>query len=368
MKLGPVFFCLAVSSALPSPFAQAQASLGLGVGTVRYAGGSSFSAATVSPAVQRFGPSFFFASTGALSALGDGVWAAQGRADWWAAWGIGAARDSGKPQLAVSLNAAASSRSDGVAAASAYAIGEVVLPSRRPGSGVALGGGAAGGVVERDIPVTALRLRARAWANRGPTQLSLSLESTRFLGAWYSDVFGGATFDRGHVVASTWIVARLSGVYGSKTAASASVQVFVSPRLSVEAAAGSYLAEPFQGLPKAGYVSAGLRLHGSPRQLAPPKAAPPRLTPLVAARRGDSSVVRFRMDGAQTVAIAGDWNNWQPLALRPLGGAIFEAALVLPAGTYHFNLLVDGREWVVPGGVVVVSDGMGGLVALLTVL
>jgi hypothetical protein len=28
---------------------------------------------------------------------------------------------------------------------------------------------------------------------------------------------------------------------------------------------------------------------------------------------------------------------------------------------------VDG-EWVVPGGVAVVSDGMGGLVALLTVL
>jgi hypothetical protein len=42
--------------------------------------------------------------------------------------------------------------------------------------------------------------------------------------------------------------------------------------------------------------------------------------------------------------------------------------MVLAPGTYHFNLLVDGNDWVVPGGVAVVSDGMGGLVAVLTVL
>jgi len=90
--------------------------------------------------------------------------------------------------------------------------------------------------------------------------------------------------------------------------------------------------------------------------------------PLVAQRRGDSVVVRFRMDAARSVAIAGDWNAWQPAPLRALGADVWEAALVLPAGTYHFNLLVDGTDWVVPGGVAVVSDGMGGLVALLTVL
>ena len=174
----------------------------------------------------------------------------------------------------------------------------------------------------------------------------------------------------GRIVASLWASARLSDAYGSKGAASAALQYFVTPSVALEAAAGSYLADPFQGLPRAGFVSAGVRVHAAPRLFTPAPALPrlPRLVPLVAQRRGDSVVVRFRMDAARSVAIAGDWNAWQPAPLRALGGDVWEAALVLAPGTYHFNLLVDGNDWVVPGGVAVVSDGMGGLVAVLTVL
>jgi hypothetical protein len=41
--------------------------------------------------------------------------------------------------------------------------------------------------------------------------------------------------------------------------------------------------------------------------------------------------------------------------------------LALGLGLYHFNLLVDGRNWVVPNGVATVPDGMGGMVAVLVV-
>jgi hypothetical protein len=44
---------------------------------------------------------------------------------------------------------------------------------------------------------------------------------------------------------------------------------------------------------------------------------------------------------------------------------MWEAALALAPGTYYFNLVVDGKDWVVPGGVAIVSDGMGGMVAVL---
>jgi hypothetical protein len=213
-------------------------------------------------------------------------------------------------------------------------------------------------------------LRARGWWLTGPTQLSLSVEPVRFVGLWYTDVMGGVTVDRGRTVASVWANARLSAAYGSKGAASAALQYFVTPSVALEAAAGSYLSDPFQGLPRAGFASAGVRLHSAPRVVAPTQELPPRLAPLVAQRRGggDSVVVRFRMTAAHSVAIAGDWNAWQPAPLRALGGDVWEAALVLAPGTYHFNLLVDGTEWVVPGGVAVVSDGMGGMVAVLTVL
>ena len=41
--------------------------------------------------------------------------------------------------------------------------------------------------------------------------------------------------------------------------------------------------------------------------------------------------------------------------------------LTLKPGLYHFNLLVDGTEWVVPNGVATVNDGLGGLVGVLVV-
>jgi hypothetical protein len=173
--------------------------------------------------------------------------------------------------------------------------------------------------------------------------------------------------DRGRVVGSVWLSGRLSAAYGSKGVASAALQYFVSPTVSLEGSVGTYLSDPFQGLPPVGFVSAGVRVQAQRRVLAPTPAVVQQLTPLMAQRRGDSVVVRFRMSGARSVAIAGDWNAWRPATLRGLGADIWEGALALAPGTYHFNLLVDDADWVVPGGVAVVSDGMGGLVAVLLV-
>jgi hypothetical protein len=74
------------------------------------------------------------------------------------------------------------------------------------------------------------------------------------------------------------------------------------------------------------------------------------------------------MLAARSVAIAGNWNAWTPKPLRGLGDDIWEATLQLAPGVYYFNLVVDGDEWVVPGGVATVPDGMGGVMAVLNVL
>jgi len=362
MRMGPVFFLAALPVVL---HAQTQASLGVGVGTVRYAGGSSFSAATVSPALQRLAPSFYLGAGGSLSMLKDNVWAGQGRVDLWMAFPQD--RPTGV-RFTVGASLAASTRSDGVAAGVATAIGELMWTAAR--GGAAIGAGPGTGVIEGERGIGAPHVRARGWCLTGPAQLSLTVEPIRFAGAWYTDVVGGVTMDRGRWIASLWASARLSDAYGSKGAASAALQYFISPTVAVEAAAGSYLSDPFQGLPQAGFFSAGVRIHGAPRSAAPAPTLQARLAPLVAQHRGggDSVVVRFRMNATRSVAIAGDWNAWQPSPLRALGDDIWEATMVLSPGTYHFNLLVDGNDWVVPGGVAVVSDGMGGFVAVLTVL
>src|SRR5467141_1602919 len=362
MRMGPVSF-LALLTLLPLALsAQRQASLGIGTGIVRYSGGSSFSAVTVSPAAQWLTPSSYFGASGAVSLLEGGVWASQGRADVW----VALSQRTGGVRPAVSATISGSTRSDGVAAGSGAAVIEAVRGN------VALGVGAVTGVIQQEPGVGALRVRGRAWwqPNTAPAQLSLTTEATRFLGAWYTDVVGGVTFDGARTVGSLWLSGRFSSVYGSTGAASATLQYFLTPSLAVEASGGNYLRDPFQGLPRAGFITGGVRLFATRRAMAPSVPAAARvLQPLVAQHSsGDTVVVRFHMTGVRSVAIAGTWNAWKPEALRGLGDDVWEAALELPAGTYYFNLVVNGTEWVVPGGVATISDGMGGLLAVLNVL
>jgi len=362
MRMGPVSFAALITLLPFALSAQRNASVGVGAGSVRYAVGSSFSALTVSPAAQQLSPYAYLGASGAVSLLAGGVWAGQARADVWASL---SRRERGiRP--AISATMSASTRSDGVAAGSAAALMEAVAHR------VALGAGVVSGVIEQEAGVAAFRVRGRTWwqLNSAPAQVSLTTEATRFLGAWYTDVVAGVTFDGSRTVGSLWLSGRLSKTYGSTGAASAALQYFLTPTVAVEASGGNYLRDPFQGLPRAGFVTGAIRVFAA-RRATMLRPAPMRavLQPLVAAHRGgDTVVVRFRMPAAQSVAIAGNWNAWTPEPLHALGEAIWEAALRLPPGTYYFNLVVDGKEWVVPGGVATIPDGMGGLIAVLNVL
>ena len=362
MRMGPVSFSALFVFAPLLLSAQRNASLGAGIGMVRYPGGSSFSPFALSPAAQQFSTSSYIGLGGSVSLIDDGEWAAQARGDFWSV----IARRSRRTQIAVSASAAASTRSDGLAAGSALALLEIVR-----GNGAA-GAGAVTGLIESLPGVTALRLRARGWwqPRNSPAQLSLTVEGNRFLGAWYTDIIGGLNVDRDQIVASLWVSGRLSATYGSSAAGSATFQYYFTPALALEASGGSYLADPYQGLPRAGFFAAGIRLFTARRALktAAPAPSQPVLQPLIAQHRGDTLVVRFRMPAAHSVAIAGNWNTWTPAPLRALGDDIWEATLRLAPGVYYFNLVVDGNEWVVPGGVATVPDGMGGLMAVLNVL
>src|SRR5207253_9652341 len=179
-------------------------------------------------------------------------------------------------------------------------------------------------------PVTALHTRARLWwrpsGGLTSTTVQLSVEPTHFPDGWFTDASAGATFERGRAVVSLWTLARLSSTYPSTVAGSASLQVFVRPRVALELGGGSSLSEPYQGLPRAGFVTLGVRFHRSPR--APPPTAAPRWAPLVPGPRGDGLVGRFRVPAARSVAIPGVWNRWPPVRSRLLGAAAREGTLV----------------------------------------
>jgi len=80
--------------------------------------------------------------------------------------------------------------------------------------------------------------------------------------------------------------------------------------------------------------------------------------------RVDGQSVRFRVRArdATRVAVAGDFNGWDPDAflLRRVGGGWWEITLELPPGSYQFTYVIDGK-WVGPGtGSTPVDDGFGG--------
>lgn len=341
--------------------AQTDASLGVGAGTVRYTGGSSFGTASISPAFEWGSAAHYLSIAAFLSSLPQNDWAAQGRADLW----LPLLRETHALRPALATTLGGSTLHSGTRSAVGHVLGEILWA--RPGApwGVAIGGGSSIGGFTGELPVTALRLRARSWWQRGPVQYIAIAEPTRLYGAWYTDVTAGVQFERGPASAELWGIARLSQFYGSKGTASAVARFRITPAVALEAAAGGYLSEPFQGFPRAGYASLMVRVHSG--RVASVAAPAPVLLPLVAERRGDSVIVRFQMPGARSVAIAGDWTGWEAIPLTAAGNDIWIGTLALGPGTYHFSLVVDGSEWVVPGGVATLSDGMGGLLAILTV-
>jgi hypothetical protein len=345
--------------------ARAQFSAGAGLATVRYAGGSSLSTPSLSSTLSYAAPTVTANLGSALALLPGNVLYSQGRADLWAA-----TPPLGEPQLRLGVEGlwSGTARSDGSRTATAQGVVEALWST--PTWGLGVGGGPSWGWILAQPPsVTALHLRGRAWWQRGTTNTTVTVEPTRFFGAWFTDVTAGVTVtaENGKVVASVAVGGRLSRAYGSKGMGSAFLQYYVTPALAIEGGGGAYLSDPYQGFPRAGYITAGIRWFPATQPAtaaAPPKHSSP---PLVPDRRGDSLYVRIRMPGAKSVAIAGEWNHWVPAPLNALGNDLWEGVVTLPPGTYRFNVLVDGSDWVVPAGVATLSDGLGGLVALLVV-
>src|SRR5437867_2990182 len=235
--------------------AQGHASVAVGAGTVRYTGGTTFSSASISPAAEFTTPTLTANGTATVASLPQQAWSTQGRGDVW----VATRPLTAQLRLGVEAVLAGTSRTDGGWSAAAHGVGEVFWFA--PGWGVGLGLGPSAGWIDSVPSVTALHVRARGWWQVRTAYATLTLEPTRFLGAWFTDVGTGVTWVRGRVTASLYGQARLSAAYGSTAAATATVQAFVSRTVSLEVGSGSYLRDPSQGFPRSGYVSFGVRVH-----------------------------------------------------------------------------------------------------------
>jgi hypothetical protein len=342
--------------------AQSDASVGFGLGTVRYAGGTNLGIVSLGPAFRLSAPGRELSLGGTLSALQRGDWYAQGRAAFWGSTPALASRW----RLAFDLGLSSATQGAGTSTGAGLLITEALWVA--PKWGVGIGAGPASGWITHVAPITAFHSRLRWWwqSPTAPLAVSAELSPTRFPRDWFTDVDVRVSTRRGRVEAIVSASARVSGVYGSKAAGLAAAEWRLSPRVSIEAAGGSVLPDPYQGFPRSGFVAAGVRLRFPTRRTQ--IAAVEHAGPLTITRRADSLVLKLRRPGAQTVSIAGDWNGWTRVPLVQVGSDTWDVVLRVPNGIHYFTLFIDGAAWAIPEGVPSVPDGFGGRVAVLAVL
>jgi len=70
---------------------------------------------------------------------------------------------------------------------------------------------------------------------------------------------------------------------------------------------------------------------------------------------------------ATQVEVVGDFTDWQPLALRPAGGGLWEVVLPLTSGVHRIDIRIDGAAWIVPAGTTRAPDDYGGEVGIFVV-
>ncbi|HET9708600.1 MAG TPA: glycogen-binding domain-containing protein [Gemmatimonadales bacterium] len=277
---------------------------------------------------------------------------------------------SGKPiggqwRLAADAELVGTAVGGGRASASGSITGEALYVAPRWGGG--FGVGPTSGLIAHSLPVTALHARLRGWWGdpAATTTLTWSIEPNRFLDAWFTDISGGWVRRQGRWTTQLTASARVSSAFVSRAAALFSVDYRLSSTWSVSAIGGNVLPDPYQGFPATGVLFAGARLQLPLRHV--PRTAVVRGTGFAITHGADGVTLEFERQGAQSVAIAGDWNSWLPTPLDTSRPDRWVVHLSLAPGVYHFTMLIDGNAWTIPSGVPSVPDGMGGRVAVLVV-
>jgi hypothetical protein len=147
----------------------------------------------------------------------------------------------------------------------------------------------------------------------------------------------------------------------SSTFGSGSLTIAVDSRIAIEAAGGSYAADPLIGTPGGRYVTLGLSLKTG-------QSAPrlPRVEGVPAPNAGFTRL-SLRADDAHRVEVAGDFSHWKFVSATRASNGVWFADLRIPPGQYRYAFRIDGTTWMVPDGAEAISDGFGGKSAWLTV-
>lgn len=165
----------------------------------------------------------------------------------------------------------------------------------------------------------------------------------------------------------------------ARTWGSVSAVAWIKRHVAVVFAGGAYPIDPTQGFPGGRFLSASIRLaRGNTRQV--DSSTPTALPPITASaeapvvegftwQRSGAHQVTLRVNAprASSVEVNGDFTSWTPMRLTGSSDGWWSVTLPLDPGKYQMNLRIDGDKWIVPPGLLSMSDEFGGAVGLLIV-
>jgi hypothetical protein len=222
---------------------------------------------------------------------------------------------------------------------------------------------------------------AGVWTRRLGITWLISAANTHVGDTVYTDFQGASHFRKGRIAfdgsfgVRAWSRGGGHGVYGEASGGFA-----LNPWLSVIVSGGRYPTDPTRGSVSGRYLGVSLRMSPLLRRSSftvpvRPSAVPRHSAPLdppaasLEVRPCDCAGVSLAIHapGAAQVEVAGDFSNWEPVALSRGVDGVWIAPLAVSRGTYRFNVRIDGGEWIVPAGVTGLRDEFGGAVGLLRV-
>jgi hypothetical protein len=82
-------------------------------------------------------------------------------------------------------------------------------------------------------------------------------------------------------------------------------------------------------------------------------------------------LVQFRLEApdAQSVALAGDFSDWQPAySMTRSGAGVWTVVVPLTPGVHDYSFIVDGGKWIPDPAAPAMADGFGGMNSRIAVL
>ncbi|MGH7700732.1 MAG: glycogen-binding domain-containing protein [Gemmatimonadales bacterium] len=350
-------------SALAGSTAQAQRwQVDLGATRIRYDTATTVSSLIVAPTLEWSRPTTYTLLSGGLAAFEGSDWTAQARGD---------VSYLTRPPRAVPLRFELAGSGGGSVHSTGYRTattrGEARLHVGGRGFGAWAGGAAATGWTSGSADIgTGLGPTAGAWAQHRGWNATVLWNPMNIEGYWFPEVSGRVSASQGPVdlmLYAGWRDAPATSTIEPVTWGGGTIALWLSRSMALTVAGGTYPSDLLQSLPRGRYLSVAVRLSSRRPSV---WSVPTTGRAVYAAERGVNEL-RFRVAGASRVAIVGDWTGWQPVPLQRAPDGRWVIRLTLGPGVYRFNLVIDGRRWIVPEGVAAVDDGFGSKTGLLVV-